>query len=150
MRAGQRLRTGGLEEPMNIRRCDRRVLLVDDDPVFIEKALKVLAGLAQLRVVGDAEAALAENLSWRPELIILDALFGSGDSFALLDALKQARPADRIGIVCLTKGRGASNHVEPFGDEVFGMIRRDPDDDDLRDRVEEAVRLTDRLRLQAI
>lgn len=128
----------------------RRVLLVDDDPEFIERAREVLDGLADLRVVGDAEAALAENLAWRPELIMLDALFGSGDSFALMDALRHARPSERIGIVCLTKGRGASNHVEPFGDEVFGMIRREPDGEGLRDHVEEAVRLTDRLRFEAV
>ncbi len=125
----------------------RRVLLVDDDPEFIERARRILDGLAEVRVVGDAEAALAENLAWRPELIMLDALFGSGDSFALLDALKQARPAERIGIVCLAKGRGASNHVEPFDDEVFGMIRREPDSGELRNHVEAAVRMTDRLRL---
>ena len=135
---------------MNTQAPDRRVLLVDDDPEFIEKAREILAGLAEVRVVGDAEAALAENLAWRPELIMLDALFGTGDSFELLDALKLARPGERIGIVCLAKGRGASNHVEPFGDEVFGMIRREPDGAELRDQVEEAVRLTDRLRLSAV
>jgi len=135
---------------MNTQAPDRRVLLVDDDPEFIERAREILAGLAEVRVVGDAEAALAENLAWRPELIMLDALFGTGDSFELLDALKLARPGERIGIVCLAKGRGASNHVEPFGDEVFGMIRREPDGAELRDQVEEAVRLTDRLRLSAV
>jgi PleD family two-component response regulator len=135
---------------MNTHLPDRRVMLVDDDPEFIEKAREILAGLAELRVVRDAETALAENLAWRPELIMLDALFGSGDSFALLDALKEARPEERIGIICLAKGRGASNHVEPFGDEVFGMIRREPYDAALRDHVEEAVRLTDHLRLGAV
>ncbi len=134
---------------MNLQRLDRRVLLIDDDPVFIERAREILASLAQVRVVGDIEAALAENLAWRPELIMLDSLFGTGDSFALLDALKQARPLERIGIVCLTKGRGATNHMEPFADEVFGMIRREPDGVDLRLQVEEAVRLTDRLRIEA-
>jgi PleD family two-component response regulator len=132
---------------MNVQRRDRRVLLVDDDPVFIERAREILSSLAQVRVVGDADAALAENLAWRPELIMLDALFGTGDSFALLDALKQARPMERIGIICLTKGRGALNHMEPFADEVFGMIRREPEEVDLRLQVEEAVRLTDRLRI---
>lgn len=126
----------------------RRVMLVDDDPDFIARASEILAELAEVRVVGDADSALAENLTWRPDLIMLDALFGTGDSFELLDALRAARPAERIGIVCLAKGRGASNHVEPFENEVFGMICRDPDETLLRDQVEEAVRLTDRLRLE--
>lgn len=135
---------------MSIKSPTRRVLLVDDDPEFIEKAREILDGLAEVRVVGDADAALQENLSWRPELIMLDALFGTGDSFALMDALKQARPAERIGIVCLAKGRGASNHVEPFEDEVFGMIRREPENPEMRDHVEAAVRMTDQLRLEAV
>lgn len=129
---------------------DRRILLVDDDPEFIESALAILVQLAEVRVVGDVEAALAVNVAWRPHLILLDALLDEGDSFALQDALRQARPAERVGFIWLAKGRGATSHVEPFGDEVFGMIRREPDDADMRDHVEEAVRLTDRLRLDVV
>lgn len=120
---------------------------MDDDPEFIEKAMAVLPGFAEVRIAGDVEEALEYNVEWRPHLIMLDALIGTGDSFALLDALREARPGERFGIVCLAKGRGAANVVEPFGDEVFGMIRREPNQSDLRDQVEEAVRLTDRLGL---
>lgn len=126
---------------------DRRILLVDDDLNFIESARAILGRLAEVRVAGDIEAALEANLTWKPHLILLDAMLDAGDSFALQEALRQARPAERIGFVWLAKGRGASNHLEPFEDEVFGMIRREPDDAELRDQVEEAVRLTDRLRL---
>ena len=111
--------------------------------------MAVLPGFAEVRIAGDVEEALEYNIEWRPHLIMLDALIGSGDSFALLDALKEARPDERFGIVCLAKGRGAFNVVEPFGDEVFGMIRREPNQSDLRDQVEEAVMLTDRLCLGA-
>lgn len=135
---------------MNAEHPHRRILLVDDDPSFIEKAMAVLPGFAEVAIAGDIEEALDLNLRLRPDLIMLDALIGTGDSFAVLDALREARPAERFGIVCLAKGRGAANFVEPFGDEVFGMIRRDPDESDLRDHVEEAVRLTDRLRLDAV
>lgn len=127
----------------------RRILLVDDDPEFIERAMAILPGFAEVRIAGDVDEALEYNLEWRPHLIMLDALIGTGDSFLLLDALRAARPAERFGIVCLAKGRGAMNFVEPFGDEVFGMICRDPDKSDLRDQVEEAVRMTDKLRLGA-
>ncbi|MEZ4521378.1 MAG: hypothetical protein R3A46_07025 [Thermomicrobiales bacterium] len=127
----------------------RRILLVDDDPVFIEKAMGILPGLAEVCIAGDVEEALELNLSLRPDLIMLDALIGTGDSLALLDAFREARPTERFGIVCLTKGRGAVSVVEPFGDEVFGMICREPEEADLRGHVEEAVRLTDRLRIDA-
>jgi CheY-like chemotaxis protein len=135
----------GTEEPMTITPAIRRVLLVDDDPDFIEKTSTILKGLADVRVVSEADGALALNKSWRPDLIMLDALFGSGDSFALLDALRESRPGERFGIVCLARGRGSENHIEPFGDELFGMIRREPDEERLRDEVTHAVRLTDRL-----
>jgi CheY-like chemotaxis protein len=73
----------------------RRVLLVDDDPEFIEKTSTILQGMADVRAVSDADTALALNSAWRPDLIMLDALFGSGDSFALLDALRESRPGER-------------------------------------------------------
>lgn len=130
-------------------RSVRRVLLVDDDPEFVAKAAGIIAPVAEFRAVGDAEAALAQNIVWRPDMVLLDALFGSGDSFQLLDALRDSRPGERFAIICLAKGRGADNHIEPFGDGVFGMLRREPDDEVLRYEVVNAVHETDRLLLRS-
>jgi CheY-like chemotaxis protein len=138
-----------MEEPMAVQRKVRRVLLVDDDPEFVARAAAILALVADFRAVGDAEAARSQNTIWRPDLILLDSLFGMGDSFVLLDELRQSRPGDRFAIICLTRGRGASNHIEPFGDGVFGMMRREADDEVLRDEVVHAVRETDRLLIHA-
>ena len=127
----------------------QRILLVDDDPDFVQQATTILSTLAEVRSAGDIADALDINLDWRPDLVLLDALFGVGDSFAVLDALRQARSQEHFSIVYLTKGRGASNHVEPFGDEVFGMIPRDRSGQDFQRHMEHAVQLTSRMRLAA-
>jgi PleD family two-component response regulator len=138
-----------MEEVMAVQRSVRRVLLVDDDPEFVARAAAIIASVADFRAVADAEAALTQNVLWRPDMIMLDALFGMGDSFVLLDELRQSRPGEHFAIICLARGRGASNHIEPFGDGVFGMLCREPDDEVLRDEVVNAVRKTDRLLIRA-
>lgn len=132
-----------------VQRTVRRILLVDDDPEFVARAAGIIAGVADFRAVADAEAALVQNDRWRPDMVLLDALFASGDSFQLHDALREARPDERFAIIFLAKGRGAANQIEPFGDGVLGMLRREPDDEVLRDEVVNAVHETDRLLLRS-
>jgi len=132
-----------------VHRTVRRILLVDDDPEFVARAASILAGVADFRAVADADAALAQNALWRPDMVLLDTLFASGDSFQLRDALRDARPDERFAIIFLAKGRGAANQIEPYGDGIFGMLRREPDDEILRDEVVNAVHETDRLLLRS-
>lgn len=120
-----------------------RVLLIDDDHDYIEQARASLDGFVDLRVVTDAAHAVTTNIVWRPDLIMLDALFGHGDTFELLETLRRARSSDRFGIVCLARGRGAASHLQPLGNELFGVIRRVKDDHRaLRREVERALHLT--------
>lgn len=113
---------------------------MDDDPDFIEQARASLGGLVELRVVTDAARAITTNIVWRPDLIMLDVLFGHADAFDLLEAMRRVRPSDSFGIVCLA--RGIDNHLQPLGNDLFGVIRRVNDERALRAEVERALRFT--------
>lgn len=120
----------------------QRVLLIDDDPTFVAQVRESLHRLADLRVVDDATSALRANLFWRPDLIIIDALLAQGDAFELLDEVRAAREGDAYGVVYLAKGRGACTQYQQTGDEVFGIMVRDFDSENLSRQIKAALELT--------
>jgi CheY-like chemotaxis protein len=120
---------------------NHRVLLIDDDPAFIETIQNTFAGEVELQVASDAVTALCATRHWQPHLIVLDALLANADSFALLDEIRSARGGERYGVVYLSKGRGAQTQFNLLGNELFGMLQRGADSVRLRRDLSEALAL---------
>jgi len=119
----------------------QRILLIDDDPEFIETLRELLPERIELRVTTDADAALRVTLGWQPDLIMLDALLTSRDAFALLDEIRSARGGGRYGIIYLAKGRGARTRFQMFGNQLFGVMQRGSDRPRLRSDLTRALHL---------
>jgi CheY-like chemotaxis protein len=121
---------------------NQRVLLIDDDPEFIEMVRDMLPEQVELRVTTDADAALRVMLGWQPNLIMVDALLTSRDAFLLLEEIRSARGNACYGIVYLAKGRGARTHFQVLGNELFGVLQRSADRVRLRHDLSHALGLT--------
>lgn len=122
-----------------------RILLIDDDPEFIEYTRNLLEDVGTVRVAMDVERALSSNVLWQPNLIIVNVLLGhNGDSFNLLDEIRSARGNAPYGIICLARGPGAMTHYHRLGNELFGIMDREVEHDDLREEITYALRMTSR------
>ena len=106
---------------------EKRVLLVDDDPVFIKRIQRAVDGSIDLRVTSVAQDAISICTTWRPDLILLDVHITPGDSFKILDDLTGGSFAPSVAVLCLSRGPGATTHVQSFGDDVFGTLKREID-----------------------
>jgi CheY-like chemotaxis protein len=102
----------------------KRVLLVDDDPTFIRSLCEALSGFVDFRVVNTRSAALEAAASWHPHVIVLDSLLRESDPFRLLDEL-QSRACPSFGVICLTRGPGATTRCLLAAGAFFGAVRRE-------------------------
>lgn len=70
-----------------------RVLIVDDEPLARERLRELLharAPQAELREVGDGEAAIEAIRDWAPEAVFLDVQMPRGDGFSVVAAIGAA------------------------------------------------------------
>jgi CheY-like chemotaxis protein len=79
------------------------VLLVDDDPVFVNALTAVLSTRYRVRTAADGEEALASLLEERPDLIVLDVMLTyPSEGYDLAATLKKNPETSDIPIVILT------------------------------------------------
>lgn len=93
-----------------------RVLIVEDDPAIVEAVEKTLTlgeGFS-LRRVASADKAVAEAVSSKPDLILLDVRLPKGDGRVVLRALKENAATRAIPVIMLTGMSGE-------GDRVVGL-----------------------------
>ncbi len=77
-----------------------RILAVDDDPRIRRFVTRALRGAGhRVRVVGDAESALAHLLSSRPDLFLLDINLPGMHGLALARKLRESRGTESIPVV---------------------------------------------------
>ena len=112
-----------------------RVLLVDDDPLFIRRAQSAFDESVDLQVVSTGTAALRATAGWQPNVVVLDMFLREGDTFDVLDELRQRRHPGCRGVICLVKGPGAATHFEAVDGTFLGVLRREAGTDGLRDAV---------------
>lgn len=118
---------------------EKRVLLIDDDPLFVERLRVVLGTAVNLQVVSTTDDILSTCLSWSPHLIVLDVLLGPGDPFQMLDEICSRKHDNRVAVLCLARGPGATTRLQAFGDTVFGTVKREIDSDGLRTAIGRAL-----------
>lgn len=113
----------------------KRVLLIDDDPLFIRALRATLTDQVDLRVVSVADDAVRITNEWRPNLILLDVHIAPGDSFLVLDELTKGCREQRSSVICLSRGAGSTTRIQRYGQTVFGTLNRTA----TRDQIAEAV-----------
>lgn len=120
-----------------------RVLLVDDDPLFIGRADQALRPFASIRTVSTGRAALTTIPFWEPNVILFDLLMPDLDGFSFLDQISLL-PVDRHPFVlCTSDGRGAGTRIRPLPDWRVGTLIRSSSIHQLRIAVLQAARCQD-------
>ncbi len=102
-----------------------RVLLVDDDQLFIRRMQRALDGAMDLQVATTTCAALSTAAGWKPDVVVIDPLLGDADSFGLLDRLRASWCGASVGVICLSKGPGAVTRYQTADEGFFGAVMRD-------------------------
>lgn len=84
-----------------------RVLLVDDNPFFLDAAADFLQLQKSFEVIGQAtsgQEALKQALHLQPDVILLDLNLGEESALHLIPFLKAQLPETRIVVVTIMKG----------------------------------------------
>jgi two-component system alkaline phosphatase synthesis response regulator PhoP len=79
-----------------------KILLVDDDPVFVEATKIVLESKYQVITAHDGEEGLEKARKQKPDLILLDVIMPAEDGFHVCKQLKQDPKLADIPVIMLT------------------------------------------------
>ncbi|MBA2452218.1 MAG: hypothetical protein H0V47_03540 [Chloroflexia bacterium] len=120
----------------------KRVLLIDNDPIFAERLRRVLGPGVSLTVVSVTDQVLDMCSAWAPDLIVLHVLLAPGDAFTMLDEICSRQKDARTAVLCLSRGPGSRTCLQRFGGAVFGALKREIDTDELRSTIADALGLT--------
>jgi CheY-like chemotaxis protein len=102
-----------------------RVLLVDDDPLYVRRASRILGCHVDLQVAASRCAALDATADWQPDVIVLDMLLGDADAFRLIDELRARYRDAAPGVVYLAKGPGSIQRLQGDAGSFLGVVKRD-------------------------
>lgn len=103
----------------------KKLLIVEDSPLILERLLRFLEGITELRVVGVSTTALdAQHRidSDKPDLILLDIALEQGDGFQVIEGLRGRSGAPEVVMFTnfanpLFRQRAASWGVHNFFDK---------------------------------
>jgi two-component system alkaline phosphatase synthesis response regulator PhoP len=79
-----------------------KILLVDDDPVFVEATKTVLESKYRVITAQDGEQGLEKARKEKPDLILLDIIMPAKDGFHVCKQLKQDPELAHIRVIMLT------------------------------------------------
>jgi DNA-binding response OmpR family regulator len=81
----------------------KNIMLVDDDPDFVEAVKAVLeAANYKVSVAYDGEECLAKLASETPDLIVLDVMMPGKDGYEVCEELKKTDRTTEIPVILLT------------------------------------------------
>lgn len=89
-----------------------KILIVDDDPVFVNSTKAVLESKYQVSTASDGDEGLRKVAEVKPDLIILDVIMPTKDGFTACEQLKKDPRFSEIPVIILTsfaEKRGESN-----------------------------------------
>lgn len=111
------------------------VLLVDDDPVFVDAVAAVLATRFEVMTAGDGEQALVRLGECRPDLIVLDVMMTyQSEGYDFAGTLKRNPETADIPIIILTgvdKMFELRSRMEETWVEVEKFMTKPPDFEEL-------------------
>jgi len=79
-----------------------KILLVDDDPVFVDATKMVLESKYQVITAHDGDEGLEKARKLKPDLILLDIIMPTKDGFHVCKQLKKDPELASIPVVMLT------------------------------------------------
>jgi len=97
------------------------ILLVDDDPVFVEATKIVLESKYKVIIAYDGDAGLKKAREEKPDLILLDIIMPTKDGFDVCKQIKDDKTLAKIPVVILTsfaQHRGETNIPVSAGFEL--------------------------------
>jgi len=79
-----------------------KILLVDDDPIFVEATKTILESQYQVITAHDGEEGLEKARKEKPDLILLDIIMPAKDGFNVCKQLKKDRQLANTPVIMLT------------------------------------------------
>ena len=98
-----------------------KILLIDDDPVFVEAIKTVLESKYKVVTAYDGDTGLKKARSEKPDLILLDIIMPTKDGFDVCKQLKDDSALAKIPVIILTsfaQHRGETNIPVSAGFEL--------------------------------
>lgn len=98
-----------------------KILLIDDDTVFVEATKTVLESRYRVVTAYDADSGLTKARSEKPDLILLDIIMPDKDGFHVCKQLKNDPKLAEIPVIMLTsfaQHRGETNIPVSAGFEL--------------------------------
>jgi len=102
-----------------------RILLIDDDRLYIRRAARSLLGIADLRIVSGRNTAIEATQVWHPDIVILGMFLSDGDAMHLPDELRSRTSIPELSAIYLVKGPGALTRFQTFNGCFLGVVQRD-------------------------
>lgn len=79
-----------------------RVLLIDDDPDFLESTCMVLRSRYEVSTASSGEEGLKKAKAEKPDVILLDVIMPTTDGFTVAENLKKDPQMAKIPVLMLT------------------------------------------------
>lgn len=79
-----------------------KILLVDDDPIFVEATKTVLETKYQVITAYNGDDGLVKAHQEKPDLILLDIIMPTKDGFHVCKQLKEDKELGKIPVIILT------------------------------------------------
>jgi two-component system response regulator AlgR len=117
-----------------------KVLIVDDEPLARARLRRLLDGIADVQVVGEAdngERALAAAMHWQPQVVLMDIRMPGMDGLSAARELSQ-QPAPPAVVFCTAYDDYA---VEAFDTNAIGYLLKPVKQDKLAQALAKAARL---------
>ena len=105
-----------VEQDMEARLKDHRILIVDDDPEVLESINQALKaeGAATL-TCSDGNSAVRICESDEPELVVLDMMLPKRSGFLVLEKIKKMQSPPRVVMVTANEGKRHQQYAEALG-----------------------------------
>jgi len=114
----------------------RRILIIDDDPDFVEATTKVLKTKPyEVSVAFNGKEGLEKAKKEKPDLVLLDILMPVVDGFGVADEFNKSGTLRKIPVIALTSFSEALGQPFPF--QVAEYVNKPVSPKDLLDKIQE-------------
>ena len=107
----------------------KKVLIVDDHPVFREGLAQVISGEHDLTVCGQADSAargIEGTARLKPDIVLLDVTLPDRSGLEIIKQLRSAHPGVKILVVSMHDEALYANRVLRLGGDGYIMKQEDP------------------------
>ncbi len=104
--------------------AQRKILIVDDDPVIILELSTLLKNLGDIYVANSGESAIATAKDIIPDIILLDIGLPDIDGFNVLSELSNNESLRHINVIIVTAHGEFDNHLKSLSIGAVDFIRK--------------------------